>query len=120
MAFCPNCGTQVSDQAVACTSCGHPMGGRPAAAAPGIRIPNYLVQSILVTLFCCLPFGIVSIVYASQVNTKLGVGDIAGAQIASDNAKKWSWISFGAGIVVIIASFLFSVIPAVQQQNVNF
>src|SRR5262245_2690227 len=51
------------------------------------EIPNYLVQSILVTLFCCLPLGIVSIVFAAQVNSKVAAGDYAGAQKASDQAK---------------------------------
>ena len=43
-------------------------------------IPNHLVWSILSTLFCCLPLGIVSIVYASQVDGKRAAGDIAGAR----------------------------------------
>ena len=33
-------------------------------------IPNNMVWAILTTLFCCLPFGIVSIVYAAQVDGK--------------------------------------------------
>ena len=73
-----------------------------AHRGPVPDIPNYLVQAILVTFCCCLPFGIPAIIYASQVNTKKGVGDIAGAQEASANAKKWSWIAFGCGIVVWI------------------
>src|SRR5207237_6484686 len=32
-------------------------------------VPSYLVQSILATLFCCMPFGIVAIVYAAQVSS---------------------------------------------------
>jgi len=77
----------------------------PTAASGGLvgakpSIPNYLVQSILVTLCCCLPGGIVAIVYAAQVNSKLGAGDIAGAQDASGKAKMWCWISFGVGLVV--------------------
>ncbi|HKO55598.1 MAG TPA: CD225/dispanin family protein [Thermoanaerobaculia bacterium] len=72
-----------------------------APAAPG-SVPNYLVQSILVTLCCCLPAGIVAIVYAAQVNSKLNAGDIAGAEEASRNAKLWSWIGFGVGILVIV------------------
>ena len=66
------------------------------------RVPNYLPQAILATLFCCLPFGIVAIVYAAQVNTKLQAGDYEGATTASDNAKKWCWISFGVGIALIL------------------
>jgi len=45
------------------------------------------VQAILVTLCCCLPVGIVSIIYATQVNTKRDAGDVAGALEASENAR---------------------------------
>src|SRR5205823_10528224 len=74
----------------------------PLGAVPAGKVPNYLVQSILVTLCCCLPLGIVAIVYAAQVNGKLQNGDYPGAVLASNNAKKWCWISFGLGIVVNI------------------
>jgi hypothetical protein len=67
---------------------------------PGVSVPNYLVFSILATVLCCLPAGIVAIVYAAQVNGKLQAGDIAGAQAASKNAKMWCWISFGVGLGV--------------------
>ena len=73
-----------------------------AVPPAGTKIPNYLVQSILVTLCCCLPLGIVAIVYSAQVNSKLSAGDIAGAQDSSDKAKMWAWIAFGIGIVVNI------------------
>lgn len=70
------------------------------AVPPGTKIPNYLVQSILVTLCCCLPFGIAAIVYAAQVNSKLAAGDLAGAQDSSNKAKMWCWIAFGLGLVL--------------------
>jgi hypothetical protein len=69
------------------------------AIPSGAKIPNYLVQSILVTLCCCLPFGIPAIVYAAQVNSKQAVGDFAGAQDSSKKARMWCWIAFGVGLV---------------------
>ena len=75
-------------------------------------VPNYLVQSILVTLFCCLPFGIVSIVYAAQVNGKLAAGDFAGAMDASQKAKTWSLWSFGIGLLFTLAYFALVVVGA--------
>lgn len=69
---------------------------------PGASVPNYLVFAILVTILCCLPTGIPAIVYAAQVNGKLQVGDLAGAQAASKNAKMWCWISFGLGLSVVV------------------
>jgi len=65
-------------------------------------VPNYLVQAILTTIFCCLPLGIVSIVYAAQVNGKVVAGDRAGALESSRLARMWAWISFGTGFVLIV------------------
>jgi Interferon-induced transmembrane protein len=70
----------------------------PSAAGSHPAVPNHLVEAILATVCCCLPFGIVSIVYAAQVNSKLQAGDVAGARHASESAKTWAWISFALGI----------------------
>ena len=64
--------------------------------------PNYLVWAILTTILCCLPFGIVSIIFAAQVNSKWVAGDFSGAQSASKNAKVWAWVSFAVGISVLL------------------
>ncbi len=64
--------------------------------------PNYLVFAILTTILCCLPFGIVSIIFAAQVNSKWVAGDFAGAQISSKNAKTWAWVAFAVGITAAI------------------
>ena len=54
-----------------------------------------------------MPFGIVSIVYAAQVNGKLAVGDVDGARLASQNAKTWAWVAFGVGIASSVAGTVF-------------
>ncbi|MBV9497691.1 MAG: TIR domain-containing protein [Acidobacteria bacterium] len=81
-----------------------------APPAPGGQIPNYLIASVLVTLLCCLPTGIVAIIAAADVNTRLSRGDVAGAMAASARAKRWCWISvavgLGVGVVAFILSFL--------------
>ena len=77
----------------------------------GTPPPTNLVWGILSTVLCCLPFGIVSIVYAAQVNGKWAAGDHAGAQKSSDNAKKWALISAGIGLVVGVI-YLIAVVAA--------
>lgn len=61
---------------------------------------TWLVESILVTLFCCLPFGIAGIVNATKVESRFYAGDIEGANRSSADAKKWTTISFWIGIAV--------------------
>lgn len=68
--------------------------------APSGKVPTYLAFAILTTLFCCLPFGIVSIVKAAQVNSKLAAGDYQGALNASKAAKTWAIVSAVVGLVV--------------------
>ena len=67
-----------------------------------VQPKTWLVESILVTLFCCLPFGIVGIVNAAKVNSLDASGNIEAAQQASATAAKWTKIGFIVGIVVII------------------
>jgi uncharacterized protein YqgC (DUF456 family) len=74
---------------------GVPQGGVPAA-----QPASNLVWGILVTVLCCLPFGIVSIIQASKVSGLWGQGRYAEAQKASDDAKKWAIWGAVAGVIV--------------------
>ena len=140
---CPNCGTTNLDNASICVNCGRPLssaGGYtpppPPAPAPSaaytppptptgvvpVQIPNYLWQSIVVTLCCCLPLGIVGIIFAAQVNDKIRQGDIAGAMEASKNAKKWTLIGFIVGIVaqvIIWALYSAAILSAIHSGQFN-
>lgn len=107
--YCTSCGSQIEESARFCGECGRELSEQRTTAGeyapePPTRpahIPNYLVQAILVTIFCCLPFGIVSIVYAAQVNSKLAAGDVSGAMQASKDARTWAWVSFGVALGLI-------------------
>jgi len=68
---------------------------------------NHLALAIITTILCCLPAGIVSIVYASQVNTKYNAGDYEGAEKSSKNAKTWWIVALIVGLVIVIAYALF-------------
>ena len=80
---------------------GQPVPGSVGQPIPKGAVPNYLIQSILVTVCCCLPFGIVAILQATKVDTYLGRGDHAAAVAASDKAKKWCIWALILGTVVI-------------------
>jgi predicted secreted protein len=87
------------------------------------QVSNNLVWAILSTLFCCLPLGIVSIVFASQVNTKLAAGDVAGARESADKAKKWAIYSVIGAVVALVAYLiLFFVLGGLgmMQQSTSY
>lgn len=83
------------------------------------NIPTYLVQSILVTIFCCMPFGIAAIVFAAQVESKRANGDIEGALSSSSKAKTFCWVAFLLGLLVVVFQFLMVFGTATTSSNVH-
>lgn len=91
----------------------------PQPGWPGQREPdNYLVWAVLCTVLCCLPFGIVSIVYSTKVSGLWAQGRFAEAQAASENAKKWAIIGAVVGVVAYVTlAVLWFVLFAVAVSN---
>lgn len=123
---CPSCGTNNLDTSSICVNCGRPLTAPPppppppphvprglphhtaAQHASGVPIPNYLVRSVFATLCCCLPLGVLAIIFGAQVNSKLASGDVAGAMQASENARKLSFYAIIIGVIVIILGIVFN------------
>ena len=53
---------------------------------------THLTKAIIITIFCCLPFGIASIIHASRVSSSYAVEE-------SDKANKWANIGIIVGII---------------------
>ena len=78
----------------------------PVSGTPD-RVPNYLIPAIISAL-CCFPLGIISIIFAAQVNGKVAAGDTTGALDASKKAKMFSYIFIGLGVVLWGCYLLFT------------
>jgi hypothetical protein len=70
----------------------------PPSGTPD-KVPNYLIPAIISAL-CCFPLGIISIIFAAQVNGKVAAGDTAGALDAAKKAKLFSIIFIALGVVL--------------------
>lgn len=92
---------------------GQPQYGQPQYPQGGMppRPDSYLVWSILVTVLCCLPFGIVAIVKSTQVDSRYNSGDYQGAQKAAEEAKKWCIISAVSAAVISVIYIIISFLP---------
>ena len=66
-----------------------------------------MAESILVTIFCCLPFGIAGIVFAAKVSSLYAAGQYEEAVEASNNAAKWTKIGFFVGLAVMVIYMIF-------------
>ena len=74
-----------------------------------------LVWAILVTIFCCWPLGIPSIVFAAQVDSAYVSGDYARALELAKKSKKWMWAAIGAGLLFGIIYGILLVLGAIPQ-----
>ena len=71
-----------------------------------IKPDSGLVWGILTTMFCCLPFGIVSIIKATQVDNMWALEQYEQAQEAAKSAKRWALISAVSWVALVIIYLL--------------
>ena len=134
--FCTQCGQSVADGVRFCTNCGAPIAveqtnyaqpdpqpqqpynpqpepqpyQQPYQQQPmGVKPKSFLVLSILATIFCCLPFGIIAIVQSAKVDNLWNAGQYVEAQTASRKARNWVIVSAAIGIV---GSILYVILVA--------
>jgi uncharacterized membrane protein (DUF485 family) len=84
------------------------------------RPANYLAVAIITTILCCLPAGIVSIVYSTKVNTEYDSGNYDAAERASRNAKTWaivSAVSAGVLYILLVAIYGFAIFGMIASGN---
>lgn len=132
--YCPKCGQEVGDYTNICPACGelldnngansqsnngqfHP---QPEPVMP--NIPDYKVQSILLIVFssilCCvtcltiiaLPFAIIALVNSNKVEAHIVAGNYDLARKASEDTKKWCWISFGILLGALVISIVLTIV----------
>lgn len=65
---------------------------------PPQQIDNNMTMSI-VSIFLFWPLAIPAIINASKVNNLVAAGDIAGAQAAAAESKKWSRLALIIGLI---------------------
>ena len=131
--FCTSCGQPVNDGVRFCTNCGAPVAveqtnyqqpdpdikntteSEPEPQVQqtqqiyvGNKPKSYLGWSIVVTVLCCWPFGIPAIVNSAKVNNRWNESDYAGAQEASQKAKKWIIVSAILGLIANVVYLISS------------
>jgi len=128
---CVNCNSEVADGTKFCPYCGSPMVSQQQPYQGQYQQPhqgqyqqpyqgqyqqscqsqhhystdkpdNNMIWGILCTVFCCIPFGVYSIILASKVNNLYNSGNYDEAHKTADDAKKWAMIGAAVGLVSII------------------
>jgi hypothetical protein len=85
----------------------------PAGEAPETTFP--IVLAIITTTCCCLPFGVVAIIFAVQASSAANTGDYAGAEEKIRQSKMWSMIGMALGALAIAVYIGLMVVGAMAQ-----
>jgi len=112
----PQPAQQVAPQSVVYVQTNPSGTSQPAMPKPS----SNMTLAVLTTILCCLPLGIVAIIYASKVDGRYLAGDYAGALSASKNARTWSIIGIvGAAIIMIIYLIYFFIVGGAAIASMN-
>ena len=74
----------------------------------------YLILSIISTLCCCLPFGVVGIVFSAKINSAMLAGNLEEAQNNAKMARIWIIVSFAIGLLTWLIYMILIVTGAVS------
>jgi hypothetical protein len=103
-----------------------PAGYPPSGYPPSYGVPAYgppqinnnmaiAVVSLVVGLLGCMITGIpglVAVIMASQVNSKLAAGDVNGAVLSARHAKVWAIVGLALAAAVLVVFFVFLIVEA--------
>jgi hypothetical protein len=129
--FCRQCGQENDENTYRCVRCGYQIHSAPVPLVTGETVPNYRVFALLSVAFAALcsacyclpiglPFAIPAVICSSQVNGRVGAGDIQGARDAAKKAKMWCWISVGislAGLALYLAFRLIAMLAGMKANS---
>lgn len=93
-----------------------PQQARPQQPNNGQMMPppsSNLIWGILTTIFCCLPFGIVSIVFASRVDSLWYAGYHEESVKNAKKAGTWALVAAISSVVFWILYIVFVVVLGV-------
>lgn len=69
---------------------------------PPLKPNNWLWQSIVATIFCCIPLGVVGIIYAVKVDSLYFKGNYEDAYRMSGKARMWTLASAGVAFLYFV------------------
>lgn len=120
MAFCTNCGTQMSDAATACPQCGHPRG----LPGTGRRTEGTAIASLILgiagLIMCPLIPSIIAIILGSQARTKIANDPSLDGEGLAKTGVILGWVGIGLTALLIVGFVLLFAIGGAGQIEPNF
>lgn len=80
-----------------------------------VNVPDYLIPSVLATLFCCQLFGIIAIVYSAMASGEKSTGNYQKAMSHANNAKTFLIVAVVCGGLTWLCMISFMILPLFLQ-----
>lgn len=107
MAFCSNCGTELSDQAPACPKCGHPTQAlRPSGPRTEGTAIIALVLGILGIISCPVVLSIPAVIVGNQAKSKILQDPTLEGEGMARAGVILGWIGIGLGALAIVGAII--------------
>ncbi len=101
---CSGCGYNLTGAVIGrqCPECGVPVEHalRSRRAGPSLPRVSY-VMPVLMTIFCCVIGGIVSVVYTSKANTAAEIGEVASYESAMSKRRGWMIVNYALLLILV-------------------
>lgn len=85
----------------------------PGTGPPNNNLVIAIIATVVSIMFCCIPHGVISLIFATQVNKKAAAGDMPGAINAARQAKMWALISIAVAVIGLVVAFVLGLLNAV-------
>jgi uncharacterized protein YqhQ len=80
-----------------------------------VNVPDYLIPSILATIFCCQLFGIIAIVFSALASGEKSAGNYQKAMSYANNAKTFLIVAVACGVLTWLCMISFMILPVILQ-----
>ena len=84
-----------------------------SSSAPNNNLVFAIIATVVSVLFCCIPHGLVSLIFALQVNKKAAAGDLQGAANSAKQAKTFAIVSIIVSVIGLVVAIFFGVLNAI-------
>jgi hypothetical protein len=114
--LCGKCGKELEPDVRFCPQCGNQIDlSAPPAPQNREKINTWLIPSVLSTMLCCLPLGIVAIVFSSKCGQAVNQGDWQAAREYSQKAKLWFYLAAILGFFTTIFCVAAQILEALPE-----
>jgi hypothetical protein len=84
-----------------------------SSQAPNNNLVFAIIATVVSVMFCCLPHGLISLIFALQVNKKAAAGDMQGAVNSAKQAKTFAIVSIIVSVIGLVVAIFFGVLNAI-------